>query len=282
MRKRLYIEIPGTCAWGCSVCPASHESRPLERSFYSSVLLDAKRIGFNWVGFCGMSPLHQDGFSAVLADAMGMGYQIRIYGRPDGDICLPIAMHALHDLQYTVVVTDEIACGMQERLANEVIGIKNRFPALSLAVKDATTHSDLRELRRLCELHGILYYEANWWFCYWDHRYGEVIHDAPSTTEQTQPWRTTDTDVCMASRNKVFIDCSHGLRACYMAKQSVANLDEVSLSDCMSDDALWGKWRTIRVGDMPGCLSCDALHTCHICPASLIETGEAQNCAGRR
>lgn len=271
MRKRIYIEIPGKCKMNCELCPTPQSDYTIDRRFYMDLFKDARRAGFNWIGFCGVDPINQVGIFEIITDSLNEGFEVRIYGSPFLKNRLPHNEKVSWNLQYTIILTDEMLCYASSEIIENVLDIVKNNPSIEIAIKNAVLKHDSSLVRKACEQNDIKFYNANWWFQYWNDEYGRIIHVTEQMQSRGSTRRKGDDAVCAASINKVFIDYQHNIRACYMAKKGVANLDRVMLSDCMTNDEMWGEWRTIRIKDMTWCLKCIGLHTCHICPAQKIE-----------
>ena len=278
MKKRIYIEIPGACIRQCKKCPSTHSNKLVDTAFYYSLLDDAKHEGFNWVGFCGVNPIAQAFFPDVLTYSLICDMTTRVYGNTDIENLNNVPTYLLRNLQYTIILTEEMLARERHELLNSLASLKKQFNTVMFAVKIATASIDDEIVDAIRNI-GFFVYFTGWWFMFRGDSYGAAVNiSAQNDTGQTAVVRDLDSFVCKASRDKVFIDQNLNLRACYMAQKRVANLQSTKLSDCLNNDFLWGAWRTIKLKDMIKCQTCTRINTCHICPASLIETGEQTTC----
>lgn len=278
MKKRLYIEIPGVCIRQCKKCPSTHSHKLVDTAVYHDLLDDAKNEGFNWVGFCGVNPIAQAFFPDVLTYSLACGMATRVYGDIDIRNLDNVPAFLLRNLQYTVILTEEMLAGKRHELLDSLASLKKQYDTVTFAVKIATPSIDGEMVDAIRSI-GFFVYHTGWWFMFRGDSYGVAVNiPAQTDINQTTTMRDPDSFVCKASRDKVFIDQNLNLRACYMAQKSVANLQTTKLSECMNNDLLWGAWRTIKLKDMIKCQTCTRINICHICPASLIETGKQTTC----
>ena len=266
------------CIRQCKNCPSTHSNRLINVDSYYSLLDDAKVEGFNWVGFCGVNPIVQPFFPDVLTYSLACGMTTRAYGDTDVRNLNKVPDYLLRDLQYTIILTEEMLARDRHELLNSLTSLKERYDTVTFAVKIVAASID-NEIVNVIRNIGFFVYFTGWWFMFRGDSYGVAVNiPAQTDTDQTVVKRDLDSFVCKASRDKVFVDQDLNLRACYSAKTSVANLQNTKLSACMKNDSLWGSWRTIRLKDMIKCQTCKHINTCHICPAPLIETGEHKIC----
>jgi MoaA/NifB/PqqE/SkfB family radical SAM enzyme len=169
-----------------------------------------------------------------------------------------------------------------QELLERLALIKKRFSGIMLAVKIAVRDPGDALSNKIRDA-GFPVFLTQWWFMFRGDTYGYAVN-IPTVCTASQPARQRDPDslICKASRDKIFVDQNMNLKACYIARKGVANLHDSKLGECMHNDALWGAWRTIRLKDMEKCRECINQNSCHICPASLIETGEHTTCMSER
>lgn len=296
--KRLFVEIPGQCERFCPHCPVEDDDQPLDLDAYQDLFLDAARIGFTAVTFCGSNLFGHHDAADILIAASRSGLHVRAHGwiRPREAESVAELARSMAGLEITVPLwgnrdTHDRATNVPGSFDRDLGALQALcqadapVSALANIVLTDVNAGEIESLRDRLDGLGIKHRTATWWFLLRHPRAIDILSPElrrrlllDAAAHQGERTRSADESPCGASVNKVFVDREFGVRACAAAREPVAGLRNHTLAELWNDDQIWGAWRTLTIADLPGCLDCSLQSGCHICPAAVIDGAPRMQC----